>query len=324
MALAFDQLPATARQVLIVVNRTAGAGARQNAAEHLSSELVSCGFQSITIDSLAELSQRASELKNRGELRAVIAIGGDGTVAEAVNRTPVGTPVAVFPAGTENLLAGYLGVSKDVAEMARLIIDGHTAWLDAGRAGDRIFLLMASAGFDADVVHRLHSARSGNIRRLSYLKPIWQSIRKYPYPELRVRYALTQSSNLSQTKWSEPICCRWAFAFNLPRYGFGLKFAPSSNGFDGLFDVCTFRRGGLLAGLGYLASVVFGIHPRLSGFKAIRCFKLRIESDEPAYYELDGDPGGSLPVELEVVPRRLRLIVPKNFSPTLPPGDVLS
>lgn len=320
----FDVLPADARQVLIAVNRTAGAGARQNAADHLRAELVGLGFEAAIVSSLDELSSRAGELQNRGELRGVVAVGGDGTAAEIVNRTAVGIPVAVFPTGTENLLARYLGIKKDPAALATTIAAGRTVWLDAGRAGERIFLLMASVGFDAEVVHRLHSERTGNIRHLSYIKPIWHAIRNYRYPELRVRCALTDAcadagaevTLRDAIQWSEPIRCRWAFTFNLPKYGFGLRFAPQASGLDGLFEVCTFRRGRLLAGLGYLAAVVLRVHRRLPGFQLVNCARLRIESDEPVHYELDGDPGGVLPVELQVVPRRLRLIVPETFSPT--------
>jgi diacylglycerol kinase family enzyme len=327
-----DVLPADARRVLIGVNRSAGAGVRQDAADHLTRELAARRIEATVVDSLPEVARQSAEMLHSGELRSVVAIGGDGTAAEIVNRTPVGTPVAIYPTGTENLLAKYLGIGKNAAEIAQMIADGRTAWLDAGRAGERIFLLMASAGFDADVVHRLHTGRSGNIRHWSYLKPIWQAIRSYQYPELRVRCALEQTGNSSSTltpalskgereegkalAWGEPISCRWAFAFNLPKYGFGLRFAPAANGTDGEFDVCTFRRGGLVRGLGYLSSIVLGFHRRLAACEYVKCSRVRIESDEPVHYELDGDPGGTLPVELEVVPRRLRLIVPSNFSPT--------
>src|SRR5690606_8990976 len=106
-------------------------------------------------------------------------VGGDGTAAEIVNRTPLGTPIAVLPTGTENLLARYLGIGKDVRQIADVIDAGRTAWLDAGRAGSRFFTLMASAGFDADVVDRLHADRSGHIRHSTYIKPIWRAIRNY-------------------------------------------------------------------------------------------------------------------------------------------------
>ena len=41
---------------------------------------------------------------------------------------------------------------------------------------------MIGCGFDAEVVRRVHLERDGHITRLSYLKPIWESIRSYEYP----------------------------------------------------------------------------------------------------------------------------------------------
>ncbi|MCC7087494.1 MAG: hypothetical protein IT427_21020 [Pirellulales bacterium] len=310
-------LPVDARRVLIVVNRAAGAGAREGAADRLIAELSARRCKAELVGSLSELSEQAAELQHSGELRSVVAIGGDGTAAEIVNRTNSGTPVAVYPTGTENLLAKHLGIGKNAAEIAEIIAGGRTVCLDAGRASMRLFLLMASAGFDADVVQRLHTERSGNIRHESYIKPIWQAIRNYRYPELRVRCARMEADDsIEPPLWSKPIRCRWAFVFNLPKYGFGLRFAPSASGLDGQFDVCTFRRGGLLSGLGYLSSIVLGFHRRLPGCEYVKCSRLRIESDDPAHYELDGDPGGRLPLELTVAPRRLRLLVPEGFSPT--------
>ena len=39
---------------------------------------------------------------------------------------------------------------------------------------------------------------------------------------------------------------------------------------------------------------------------------MRIEADcgEPVYYELDGDPGGELPVEIEACQHGLAVLVP--------------
>ena len=136
--------------------------------------------------SLDFLAEESSDLLAKGELRAVVAAGGDGTVAEVINRCPVGTPVAVLPMGTENLLAKYLEIGPSPAALGQIIAQGQAAWLDAGRANGRLFLLMASIGFDAEVVRQLHATRDGNIRRWSYAKPILNTIRTYSYPELRV------------------------------------------------------------------------------------------------------------------------------------------
>jgi YegS/Rv2252/BmrU family lipid kinase len=303
-----EQLPESARTILVTVNPKAGDGSRQRKIAHLIEELSRRGFNTQQIPSLDQLAIEAEATLRRGELRAVIAAGGDGTVAEIANRTRAGTPLAVFPLGTENLLAKYLEMSHDCAAFAEVIAAGRTTWIDAGRANGRIFLLMTGVGFDAEVVQRLHTARKGHIRHLSYLKPIWQALRKYKYPELRVYGARHDEP------WSEPICCRWAFVFNVPRYGMGLQFVPEASATDGQLDLCTFERGGLMAGLNYLIAVVRGRHRQLDGCAAWRGERLRIESAEPVPYELDGDPGGTLPVEIETLPRQIHLLVPPDSS----------
>ena len=105
---------------------------------------------------------------------------------------------------------------------------------------------------------------------------------------------------------------RWLFAFNLPCYGAGLQIAPEADGSDGLLDVCTFRHGGLWHGLYYTAAVLTGTHRWLTDFARRRAGRLRVTSDSKVPYQLDGDPGGFLPVEIEVLPKRLTLIVPQE------------
>ena len=101
----------------------------------------------------------------------------------------------------------------------------------------------------------------------------------------------------------------------MPRYGFGLRFAPQGESADSKLDLCAFERGGFCNGLRYLTAVITGRHQRLPEFTAVRDVRFRIESEVEVPYEIDGDPGGVLPLEIEVVPRRVRLLVPKTWSP---------
>jgi diacylglycerol kinase family enzyme len=107
---------------------------------------------------------------------------------------------------------------------------------------------------------------------------------------------------------------RWAFVVNLPGYAGGLNTVPTALGNDGLLDVCTFKHGFFWHGLRYAASVAVGMHQKLSDCLCWQARRLRIESDAEVPYQLDGDPGGLLPVEIEVLPRRLTLIVPASPS----------
>lgn len=304
------------QHVLIARNPHAGRRCRASLVDRLAEMLRDAGFVTRVLTEIDQLATEAEVLHREGRLRAVVAAGGDGTVGLIAHRTLPGVPIAILPLGTENLLARQLGISADVPKVCDAILQGKTRRFDAGQAQGRLFLLMAGCGFDADVVQRLHGSRTGHIHHLSYVKPILQTIRNYDYPDLRVycepHVATADSEAASRTGVDRPVCltAKWFFAVNLPRYAMGLRIAPEAAGDDGLLDVCTFGRGSLWHGLRYLAGITFGWHAGWPDFELNRVRRVRIESDEPVPYQLDGDPGGYLPVEIEVLPLRLTVVVP--------------
>ena len=95
-------------------------------------------------------------------------------------------PLTLLPSGNENLLARHLHLDPAPEKLAETIARGKILHLDAGRAGGRIFLLMAGCGIDAEVVRLVHQRRTGHIRSRDYLKPLWKVLRTYDYPEIRV------------------------------------------------------------------------------------------------------------------------------------------
>lgn len=299
------------RIVLVSVNPRAGYRDRSAAVEELRASLAGNGFTSEQYTDIAALKARAAELHAAEQLRAVVAAGGDGTIALLANSTPQGAPLAVLPLGTENLLAKHLGLVADPGAVAQVIADGFTHSFDMGDAGGRLFSLMAGCGFDAEVVRRLHRERTGNIHHLSYVKPIVEAIRTYEYPELRVRYA---PADACSDELTAELTARWVFVVNVPRYAGGLNIAPGATGDDGLLDVCTFREGSLWSGLLYLGGIMLGQQESMQDYTHIRTRRLTIESTTAAPFQLDGDPGGLLPVEICVRPGRLTMLVTHEWA----------
>jgi diacylglycerol kinase family enzyme len=109
-----------------------------------------------------------------------------------------------------------------------------------------------------------------------------------------------------------PDAC-WAFVLNVPRYAMNLSFVDEADPQDGRLDLCTFQQGSFLRGLYYFFSVVFRQHRKIRESRVIRFRRLTIESDEYVPYELDGDPGGSLPLTIEVAPQRLCVMVSDDW-----------
>jgi diacylglycerol kinase family enzyme len=274
------------------------------------------GFGVDVYTDLAQVTAEANRLHTEGNLRALVGIGGDGTAAVLANRTQDGVPLTLLAAGTANLLSKHFGFSAKPANVCRTLAEGRLRRIDAGRANGRLFLVMVGCGFDADVVRRVHAHRENNPRGAhigyrSYFKPILESIRSYRYPEIQVNW--DEPSGSGQDGPS-PATGRWVFVCNLPRYGWGMRVAPNAVPDDGRFDVCTFRRGSLLHGLRYTAAVQFGgLHRWMRECTLRGADRLRITSDAPVAYQLDGDPGGVLPLEVKLLPARVTLLAPRSL-----------
>ncbi len=288
-------------RVVISVNPKSGARSSMDRVQRLAELLRLRNLRPEILSDLDEATQRATGYHRQGCLRALVGCGGDGTVAELVNRTEPGMPITMLPAGNENLLAKYLNLEHSPENVCRTIVGRNLLRLDAGKAGGRVFLLMVGCGFDAEVVRRLHQRRTGHVRKLTYAKPIFETIRSYKYPEMRVYCDDEQTPSIR---------ARWLFGFNLPCYARGLPLVPAADGSDGLLDVCAFGRGSFWHGLRYVTAVIRSRHERLADCTVRRARRLRITSEEEVPYQLDGDPGGTLPVDIEMLPGRLTMIVP--------------
>lgn len=288
--------------VLIFGNPRAGSKSGKQIVDGVREELTKRGFSVTYSDEPGSLAQLVTDLSP-----LVISAGGDGTVDLVANSVPADTPITVLPLGTENLLAKYLGITNSPESVCDVVSNGELRQFDAGCANGRLFLLMFSCGFDAHVVRRLHDSRTGHIHHLSWAKPILASLTEYDFPKLKIQCE-TESG-----EWVEHQS-HWVFVFNVPAYAAGLQIAPEADPTDGQFDVRMFRGGSLPRGLFHLGTVLFGQHGEWSDCHQQRATRVRIEADSAAPYQVDGDPGGDLPVEIEVLRQRISLVVPQGWK----------
>jgi diacylglycerol kinase (ATP) len=298
-------IPSHANRVVILINPKAGPRAAGPWAERLAEGLRKQNVHAELFTDLAAATQQANQWHADARLRTLVGAGGDGTAAELVNRTAPGVPITLLPAGNSNLIARYYHLSKDPDALCRTIVEGVAARIDAAAANGRIFLVMASCGFDAEVVHRVHGRRTGHVSDWSYFRPVAEAIWSYKFPEVHVHWEEEGES-------SGQLSARWLFVFNLPCYGGGFRIAPHADGSDGLLDLCSLRHGHIWPGLKYVGAILMRRHHRLADWTTRRAARVRITSERPVPYQLDGDPGGMLPLEIEVLPGRLTMVVPRE------------
>jgi diacylglycerol kinase family enzyme len=293
-----------AKTVIFAINPNSGAKDRRALCESIAKTLESDGFDVRLLTDLDDVESSTQEALSSGSLRAVVAAGGDGTVSLLANLLPRETPFAILPLGTENLLGRHLGLRAEESSFVSLIHSGKVTRLDAGDANGKLFFVVASCGFDAAVVKRLDETRTGHISYVSWLKPTFQTISKYRFPPLKL--------TIDGEEAVEPV--RWAFIFNIPRYAMNLRITPDAMDADGKLDVCTFRGGGVIRGVWYLVATWLGMHKGISAssFSQFESMRIEAEDDQTVQYELDGDPGGVLPLEIQVRPKALKILVPDS------------
>jgi len=303
--------------VIISVNPKAGRQSPIVRAEELCVCLQHKGFTAELLTDLDEVVEKTNALHTAGKLRVLIGVGGDGTAATFVNRTQPGTPITLLSAGTANLLAKHFRLPSRPAKLAEMIESGTVRTFDAGLARfgntERIFLVMAGCGFDAAVVNGVHAhreeryrqghARGAHISYFSYIKPILTSMLRYEFPKITVECLEEPHVTLSAV--------HWAFVFNINRYAWGLPLAPLASETDGKLDHVLFRGGTPFHGVFYTAlAQCFSLHRFFPTVQLGQRTRYRITADAPVPFQLDGDPIGELPLELEIVPNRFTLLVP--------------
>lgn len=298
------------RGILIFTSPKAGTGQGHDRVLELEAELRRAGFPVSLLNAPAALRERTSGANERMQPGLIVAAGGDGTLALVARHASSQTPLVPMPLGTENLLARQFGYTSDVVMVTKTILEGCDRQIDAGLANGRLFLVMATCGFDAEVVRGMHLTRRGHITRWSYCGPILRAMRRYRFPELRVEIP-------GEAGIESYVLCRWAMLFNLPRYAASLGIEPEACETDGWLNLAAFTRGSLVNGFRYLAGIAMGRHIEWADVIRRPVTSCRITSAIPVAYQVDGDYAGKLPLDIAVLPGRIRLrLPPSNVTPS--------
>lgn len=292
----------------ILLNRTAGPRQRLALVKRLLALLRGVGMHPQIFTERAEFVHAVLDPSRRESCRCAVAGGGDGTIHAIINALPR-VPLAILPLGSENLLARALGIRLNALRLAAMIAARQQRVLDLGRVNDRLFTLMASSGFDADVVAQVHAHRRGHVSKWDYLRAIGHRLWFYRYPAISVQCD------------DEPTVesAAHVFVFNWPCYAFDLPFCAEASATDHALDVVLFRERGSLDMLRYLALLACGRHREQEDVlhRRVRKVVLNSQPGMPTPIQADGDPLGKLPARIEIVPRGLQVLVP----PTLEQGD---
>ena len=292
------------RDVVLLLNPKAGRGSSKEQVDQLCSELEKRGFRCHSDTNLSSFTETVERLHQKGNLRTVVSVGGDGTISLLLNTIASDIPITIFPQGTENVLAKYLKQPKQVSRLADIIEKGNYAVLDVGVQNEQRFSLMASVGIDSQVVHTLHAKRSGHIRHWSYIWPSIKSAIRYRYPKVRVLAYDNRGTQIADELG------KWVLVFNTPLYARKLKFCRDGDPTDSKLDVCVFSGGTLFHMMWYICAVMLGFHHKLKSTKIFTASHVELTSEESEVcVQVDGDPAGTLPITCDCITGEMRLMI---------------
>ncbi len=231
----------------------------------------------------------------------VVAAGGDGTIAEVANGLAgSSTRLGIIPLGTANVLARELGLSFAPRAVAAALAFGRTRRIFPGVArmagGERLFVQMLGAGFDAAVVRHLPLRLKRAVGRSAY---VWQSLReaqRYDFTPIKLRLdgVPAEAGSVIVTKGR--------------LYAGPFLLAPDASPDRPGFTVALFERTGPLAALAYGAALPLDLLPAMPGLRLTRATEVEITA-AGVPTQVDGDPAGETPVRLTDAPAPIDVVV---------------
>lgn len=293
-------------RVLVLYNPISGAGRSIGVAERVRDAATGDGHRATLAPTrLAPTTEWLDPML--AEHDALVVVGGDGAVrmaSGAAGRTD--TPLYHFPAGTENLFAREFGFDRRMSRVLGALRGGRVQRVDVGLANDQRFLLMASVGFDAEVVRDLASRRTGSITHASYVAPIIRQLWRYAPPVLRIE--VDGATVVSAGRGMVVVA-------NSRQYGQRLDPARRASMCDGRLDVVFLpapRRRDVLA---WMVRCRRGRHLRRPELGYWTGGKVRVVSMPAGPFQLDGDAPRNDDVTGELV-----LELRAGWLPVLVPG----
>jgi len=293
---------------LVLVNPKASGGLPAALRRRLGGAFAARGVPFDIVE--AENATAALELARaaaHGGFKAVVAVGGDGTIGQALKGTAgTGVPVAILPFGTGNQLALNFDIPSSLEDSVRVAVEGRVERVDLGLINGDHFALIAGAGLDAEVMAAATTELKSRIGFAAYLVGGLKHIVTPPSADLRI-----EADGQEVT-----VRASMVLLANVGQLGAGplpieMSVAPMVSFQDGLIDVAIFAPKNLPDAARMLWRVArreFVGNERMIFFQARN---VTIEADPPLAVQVDGEPTGVTPIEVSVEPLAGAILVPR-------------
>jgi YegS/Rv2252/BmrU family lipid kinase len=290
------------RKVRLIYNPSSGDTSFKQKLDYVVEVFQAKGLQVVPHRSFDKKDIRGVIRRMKNETYYGLAVaGGDGTIHEVINamaEEQVQVPLSVIPAGTANDFAAHINTPREIEKIAALIAEGHYRAVDLGKANDRYFVNVASAGLLTDVSHTVDTNFKNVLGKLAYyLKGVEQlpNFRSIPFQiesnEVHTEEELFLFLVLNGS-------CAGGFSRIVPAYID-----------DGLLDVIAIRKCSLPHLVTLMLKILRGEHLLDRRVLYFQTKEVLFKSFTPLSSDLDGERGPDLPLQVRVCPGNLKVFV---------------
>ncbi|QCC78707.1 diacylglycerol kinase [Nocardioides daphniae] len=286
------------REVALIANPSSGRGRGGRVRTQVAARLRAGGLRVRDLwardpEHFVELARAAV----RDGVDGLVVCGGDGTFhlgLQAVAGTD--TPIGLVPAGTGNDVARYFGVPRrDPDAAADLVVAGRTRSSDLARTGDRWFMTVLAAGFDAVVNERANRMTWPRGQMRYNIATV---------AELRTFSPLPYVLDLDGT--TVELDAMLVAVGNGPSFGGGLRICEGADLHDGLLDVVVIKPLSRLELVRTYPKLFSGTHVTHPQYEHHRVRRVTVAAPGVVGYA-DGERLGALPLTVECVPDAVKV-----------------
>ena len=232
----------------------------------------------------------------------VFAWGGDGTVQRCIDvLAGTGTPLAIVPAGTANLLATNLGIPQDIEGAVAAGLGGARRAIDVGRLNGERFGVMAGAGLDAAMIRDADGGLKDRVGRIAYVWTGARNIRAKPFKaKIRVDGA---------TWFHDAASC--VLVGNVGNLFGGIEAFDDARPDDGMLELGVVTAESTTEWARTFARTAVGTTAKSPFVQMTRARSVEVTLSRKVLYELDGgDREKVKSLEIDVEPGAIEVCVP--------------
>jgi diacylglycerol kinase (ATP) len=297
-----------------IVNPAAGTGGFQKLVREAAVYLqqFDCAVELVETQAKGHATTLAQQAAADG-FDVAVAVGGDGTVNEVCNGLAgTETALGVLPAGTANVYAADVGIPiwwplnpRAVNNAAKIIVTGQRRRIDLGRLklpddSQRYFLMWCGIGLDAAISQAL---KPGETRRLGMAAWVISGL-MVAIDFMGTRATLITDQGLVRER------VLMAVVSNGQLYGRIWRMAPEAKMDDGLLDVAVMTGHSWPATAKHLAGLTLRRHIKDPNVHLLQTTSISLIARDPLPVHVDAEPVGITPIEIEVAPQSLSIIIP--------------